>query len=96
MQSRTTTSWYGALAIVIGPAVLFPAYVIDLLAPTALVAMSTAGIGAKTLPAHYEVAKALAEIFFSVGIILIINVLASLVFFASVSSALLSEGRATH
>lgn len=145
MQEKSNTLWYGALAIVIGLAVLFPAYVINLLAPTALVAMSTAGIGAETLLAHYEVARTLAEIFFSVGsilslgfgpfllgfewlsrsrgflgwtgvltgvtgmvwfvwlvdsgvigIVLIVNVLASLVFFTAVSVALVSEGRSSH
>lgn len=142
MQQKTTTSWYGALAIVMGLAILFPAYVINLHAPTALVAMSAAGIGAETLLAHYEVARTLAEIFFSVGsilslgfgplllgygwlrrsrrflgwtgvltgvtgmvwfvwlvesgavgIVLIVNVLASLVFFTGVSVALVSEGK---
>ena len=72
MLERTTAAWYGTAAVVVGLAVLLPAYVINLLAPFAFVPLGATlgGAGVEALYADYEIARAVAEIFFTVGSLL--------------------------
>lgn len=67
LLARSTAAWYGSASVVIGLAVLFPAYVINLLVPAGLVPLAAdmGGVGAEALYADYAFARAAAEVFFT-------------------------------
>lgn len=69
---RTVAAWFGSVAVAFGLAVLLPAYVINLLAPFGLVPLAAelGGAGSEALYANYEVARVMAELFFTVGSLL--------------------------
>ncbi len=72
LLGRTVGAWYGSASVVLGLMVLLPAYVINLLAPMALVSLGAdlGAAGAEALYADYHVARVLAEVFFTVGSVL--------------------------
>lgn len=69
---KTTPAWYGSVAVAFGLAVLLPAYLINLLAPFGLVPLAgdLGGTGTEALYADYQVARVMAELFFTVGSLL--------------------------
>ena len=69
---RTTTAWYGTMAVISGLGILLPAYVINLLAPAALAPLveELGASSAQSLYADYEIARVVAELFFTVGSVL--------------------------
>lgn len=72
---RSVGAWYGSVSIVLGLMVLLPAYVINLLAPMALVplAADVGAAGAGALYADYQIARVVAELFFTVGSVLTLS-----------------------
>lgn len=75
LLDRSVGAWYGSAAVVLGLMVLLPAYVINLLAPMALVPLAAdlGSAGANALYADYQVARVVAEIFFTVGSVLTLS-----------------------
>lgn len=75
LLDRSVGAWYGSAAVVLGLMVLLPAYVINLLAPMALVdlAADLGSGGAGAIYADYQVARVLAELFFTVGSVLTLS-----------------------
>lgn len=69
---RSTTAWYGTVAVVAGLGILLPAYIINLLGPTvfAPLADELGSSSAAMLYVDYEIARVMAELFFTVGSVL--------------------------
>lgn len=72
LLGRSTGAWYGTAAIVVGLVVLFPAYVLNMLAPAGLseAAEVTGAAGSHALYVTYAAATSLGELFFTVGSVL--------------------------
>lgn len=68
LLGRSTVAWHGSFAVTVGLAVLFPAYLINLLIPAGLShAASDPAIGAESLYAVFAYAEGAAESLFTVG-----------------------------
>lgn len=72
LLGRSTGAWYGTASILVGLAVLLPAYVLNMLAPAGLsdVVDVTGAAGATPLYVTYAAAISLGELFFTVGSLL--------------------------
>lgn len=69
LLGRTPTAWFGTAAVIVGLAVLVPAYVVSLLTPAGLApAAAEVGVaGAEALYVTYASAGAVASVCFAVG-----------------------------
>lgn len=76
LMAESIAGWYGTMAVVLGLLVLLPAYVINLFAPFVFVPLSgeLGASGADVLYADYSVARAAAELFFTVGSLLTLSI----------------------
>lgn len=76
LLGRSTMSWFGTAAVLAGLAVLFPAYVVNLLAPGGLAPAATelGEGGADTLFTLHTYAEAAAEMCFTVGSVLSLGI----------------------
>lgn len=72
LLGRTTASWHGTAAVVFGLAVLLPAYLINVLPAFSFASLAgeLGTAGSEALYADYAVARAAAELFFTVGSVL--------------------------
>ncbi len=76
LLGRPTVSWFGTAAVLAGLAVLFPAYVVNLLVPAGLAPVATdlGEAGADTLFTVHTYVEAAAETCFTVGSVLSLGI----------------------